>query len=304
MSWVVPDGVARCAVGQVRNWSPWPRAGQPKDQPEVTSTCAGITDVVEVCAADRPISPRLEPTFHLRGSTSSTTGSCTHAPVRRACRPAPSGSARTSRRRRGCSHLARHLPNSVASSFIRPLRRPEGEALPSPHGHTAPRGAPAWSTRPSGGGVGGGDRPAAGRAAPKTGRGPPVATPVRHHRGAGHSASSGTCMTGCSSGWCRSALRHVQHEGPAGRPGDATGRSTRRSPRSAPRSPSCGSWPRHPAGRRRKHGEERVAGVDRVVVSVAGGPGPRFKQGDHLEPVGREGARRHQLPHQLRRRRQ
>ena len=53
-----------------------------------------------------------------------------------------------------------------------------------------------------------------------------------------------------------------------------------------------------------EHGEERVAGVDRVVVGVAGDPVPRFEQGGHHEPVGGEGARRHQLPHQLRRRRQ
>ena len=45
-------------------------------------------------------------------------------------------------------------------------------------------------------------------------------------------------------------------------------------------------------------------GIHRVVVSVPGDLVPRFEERGHHESVGREGARRHQLPHQIRRRRQ
>ena len=56
--------------------------------------------------------------------------------------PGPSGSTSPSRRCRGCSRPPRRSPDQAASSFTRPLRRPGGGALPSPHEYTAPRGAP------------------------------------------------------------------------------------------------------------------------------------------------------------------
>ena len=55
--------------------------------------------------------------------------------------PGPSGSTSPSRRCRGCSRPPRRSPDQAASSFTRPLRRPGGGALPSPHEYTAPRGA-------------------------------------------------------------------------------------------------------------------------------------------------------------------
>jgi hypothetical protein len=57
--------------------------------------------------------------------------------------PGPSGSTGPSRRCRGCSRPPRRSPDQAASSFTRPLRRPGGGALPSPHEYTAPRGAPS-----------------------------------------------------------------------------------------------------------------------------------------------------------------
>ena len=59
--------------------------------------------------------------------------------------PGPSGSTGPSRRCRGCSRPPRRSPDQAASSFTKPLRRPGGGALPSPHEYTAPRGAPrSW----------------------------------------------------------------------------------------------------------------------------------------------------------------
>ena len=56
--------------------------------------------------------------------------------------PGPSGSTGPSQRCRGCSRPPRRSPDQAASSFTRPLRRPGGGALPSPHEYAAPRGAP------------------------------------------------------------------------------------------------------------------------------------------------------------------
>ena len=53
-----------------------------------------------------------------------------------------------------------------------------------------------------------------------------------------------------------------------------------------------------------EHREEGVVGVHGVVVGVTGDLVPRFEQRGHHELIGGEGARWHQLPHQVRRRRQ
>jgi len=55
--------------------------------------------------------------------------------------PGPSGSTDPSRRCQGCSHPHLRPQARAAPSFIKPLRRPEGEVLSPPHGQTAPRGA-------------------------------------------------------------------------------------------------------------------------------------------------------------------
>src|SRR6266508_816142 len=61
--------------------------------------------------------------------------------------PGPSGSTDPSRRCRGCSHPPLRLQGRAAPSFSEPLRRLEGGVLSSPHGQTAPRGAPPASNR-------------------------------------------------------------------------------------------------------------------------------------------------------------
>jgi hypothetical protein len=55
--------------------------------------------------------------------------------------PVPSGSAGTTRLRRGCSRPPRRPAAQAASSFTPPLRRPGDRGLPPPFGQTAPRGA-------------------------------------------------------------------------------------------------------------------------------------------------------------------
>ena len=61
--------------------------------------------------------------------------------------PAPSGSAGTSRRCRGCFHPPRRSPDQAAPSFTRPLRRPDGEGLSPPLDNPAPRGAQFGTVR-------------------------------------------------------------------------------------------------------------------------------------------------------------
>lgn len=67
-----------------------------------------------------------------------------HLPVSLAG-PGSSGSADPPRRCQGCSRPPLRLQDRAALSFSEPLRRPAGGVLSSPHGHTAPRGAPPAS---------------------------------------------------------------------------------------------------------------------------------------------------------------
>ncbi len=59
--------------------------------------------------------------------------------------PESSGSSDSFRRCQGCSHPRLRPQDQAALSFSRPLRRPAGGVLSSPHGQTAPRGAPSVS---------------------------------------------------------------------------------------------------------------------------------------------------------------
>src|SRR6266508_1070269 len=102
----------------------------------------------QMCAATRPISTRFEPVLALRRFDHWFLLSYTFPPL--LAGPEPSGSADSSRRCQGCSHLPQRLLVQAALSFSRPLRRSAGGVLSSPHGQTAPRGARlAASKRPS-----------------------------------------------------------------------------------------------------------------------------------------------------------
>ena len=83
------------------------------------------------CAANRPISTRLEPAERLRGFG---TGSLSFHLLALLAGPGPSGSAGSSRRCRGCSRLAPRLQGLAAPSFTGLLRQTGGGVLSSPLG--------------------------------------------------------------------------------------------------------------------------------------------------------------------------
>ncbi len=86
--------------------------------------------------------------------------------------PGPSGSTGPSRRCRGCSRPPRRSPDQAASSFTRPLRRPGGGALPSPHEYSE-----VGPERPAGVTTGGSLRAASRtRRAPQSAPGSPQAS--------------------------------------------------------------------------------------------------------------------------------
>jgi hypothetical protein len=116
-------------------------AGFPRGLPTGLSIPASESPAAQsrqVCAADRPISTRLEPARRLRSFTrwflSYTFSSCLPTPPRLVVPERP-GVVRTAYR------PSRHLPGQAVLSFMALLRQGHGGGLSPPHGHPAPRGA-------------------------------------------------------------------------------------------------------------------------------------------------------------------
>ena len=108
-----PNSVPAASPRLPRSTSPWPPKPAPTSQPESSLPNPRRAGAHRA----RPLSTRFEPVYLSRDVIT---------PVPRVllfvtpAEPAPSGSAGTSRRCRGCSYPPRHLPDQAAPSFTVP----------------------------------------------------------------------------------------------------------------------------------------------------------------------------------------